>query len=175
MRGDDFGLRLDGVYPHRAGGGVGHSGFRRCHQAASKPQTFPKYMPQTHKVMAFRDMTNWCIENPGKVAIYDRKQARQTDDVGVMVRGFLRTLGSNRIHDLLDPFWQNTRERVANEVCRDRKDLRRKRSRVPPQPVDHVTSSRQQATQRDPNVPTPSDQSSCHRSLLGNDGTLQRG
>lgn len=37
-----------------------------CHPdgAATNPQTFPKYMPQTDKVMAFRDMTNWCIENP---------------------------------------------------------------------------------------------------------------
>ncbi len=37
-----------------------------CHPdgAATNPQTFPKYMPQTDKVMAFRDMVNWCIENP---------------------------------------------------------------------------------------------------------------
>jgi len=37
-----------------------------CHPdgAATNPQTFPKYMPQTDKVMAFRDMINWCIQNP---------------------------------------------------------------------------------------------------------------
>jgi thiosulfate dehydrogenase len=37
-----------------------------CHPdgAATNPQTFPKYMPQTDKVMALRDMINWCIENP---------------------------------------------------------------------------------------------------------------
>jgi thiosulfate dehydrogenase len=37
-----------------------------CHPdaAATNPQTFPKYMPQVDKVMAFRDMVNWCIENP---------------------------------------------------------------------------------------------------------------
>jgi thiosulfate dehydrogenase len=37
-----------------------------CHPdgAATNPQTFPKYMPQTDRVMAFRDMVNWCIENP---------------------------------------------------------------------------------------------------------------
>lgn len=37
-----------------------------CHPdgAATNPQTFPKFMPQTEKVMAYRDMVNWCIENP---------------------------------------------------------------------------------------------------------------
>jgi thiosulfate dehydrogenase len=37
-----------------------------CHPdtAATNPHTFPKYMPQTDKVMAYRDMVNWCIENP---------------------------------------------------------------------------------------------------------------
>src|SRR5262245_26934439 len=37
-----------------------------CHPdtAATNPQTFPKFMPQTEKVMAYRDMINWCIENP---------------------------------------------------------------------------------------------------------------
>ena len=37
-----------------------------CHPdtAATSPHTFPKYMPQVDKVMAFRDMINWCIENP---------------------------------------------------------------------------------------------------------------
>jgi thiosulfate dehydrogenase len=37
-----------------------------CHPdaAATNPHTFPKFMPQTDKVMAYRDMVNWCIENP---------------------------------------------------------------------------------------------------------------
>jgi thiosulfate dehydrogenase len=42
-----------------------------CHPdaAATNPHTFPKFMPQTDRVMAYRDMVNWCIENPqgGKV------------------------------------------------------------------------------------------------------------
>ena len=37
-----------------------------CHPdaAATNPHTFPKFMPQVDKVMAYRDMVNWCIENP---------------------------------------------------------------------------------------------------------------
>ena len=37
-----------------------------CHPdaAATNPHTFPKFMPQTDRVMAYRDMVNWCIENP---------------------------------------------------------------------------------------------------------------
>ena len=37
-----------------------------CHpdSAATNPHTFPKFMPQVDKVMAYRDMVNWCIENP---------------------------------------------------------------------------------------------------------------
>jgi thiosulfate dehydrogenase len=37
-----------------------------CHPdaAATNPQTFPKYMPQADRVMAYREMVNWCIENP---------------------------------------------------------------------------------------------------------------
>ncbi len=37
-----------------------------CHPdgAATNPQTFPKYMPQEDKIMAYRDMVNWCIEQP---------------------------------------------------------------------------------------------------------------
>ncbi len=37
-----------------------------CHPdaAATNPQTFPKYMPQTDRVMAYREMVNWCIQNP---------------------------------------------------------------------------------------------------------------
>ena len=37
-----------------------------CHPdaAASNPQTFPKYISAFNKVVPFRDMVNWCIENP---------------------------------------------------------------------------------------------------------------
>lgn len=37
-----------------------------CHPdtAATNPHTFPKFMPQMNKVVAYRDMVNWCIENP---------------------------------------------------------------------------------------------------------------
>lgn len=37
-----------------------------CHPdaAASNPATFPKYMPMFGKVTTFREMINWCIENP---------------------------------------------------------------------------------------------------------------
>lgn len=37
-----------------------------CHPdaAATNPHTFPKYMPQFNKVVPFREMVNWCIENP---------------------------------------------------------------------------------------------------------------
>lgn len=37
-----------------------------CHPdaAASNPQTFPKYMEMFNKVVSFREMVNWCIENP---------------------------------------------------------------------------------------------------------------
>ncbi len=37
-----------------------------CHPdaAAANPQTFPKYIPAFSKVVPFRDMVNWCIENP---------------------------------------------------------------------------------------------------------------
>jgi len=37
-----------------------------CHPdtAASNPQTFPKYMTMYGKVVPFREMVNWCIENP---------------------------------------------------------------------------------------------------------------
>jgi thiosulfate dehydrogenase len=37
-----------------------------CHPdaAATNPQTFPKYMPMFGKVVPYRDMVNWCIENP---------------------------------------------------------------------------------------------------------------
>jgi thiosulfate dehydrogenase len=37
-----------------------------CHPdaAATNPQTFPKFMPIEDRVMAYRDMINWCIENP---------------------------------------------------------------------------------------------------------------
>ena len=37
-----------------------------CHpdSAATNPHTFPKFMPQVDRVIAFREMVNWCIENP---------------------------------------------------------------------------------------------------------------
>jgi thiosulfate dehydrogenase len=37
-----------------------------CHPdaAAANPQTFPKYVPMFGKVVPFRTMVNWCIENP---------------------------------------------------------------------------------------------------------------
>ena len=37
-----------------------------CHPdaAASNPQTFPKFMPQFSRVVSYREMVNWCIENP---------------------------------------------------------------------------------------------------------------
>lgn len=37
-----------------------------CHPdaAASNPQTFPKFIPSFNRVVTFREMINWCIENP---------------------------------------------------------------------------------------------------------------
>ena len=37
-----------------------------CHPdaAATNPQTFPKFMPMFNKVVPYRAMVNWCIENP---------------------------------------------------------------------------------------------------------------
>jgi thiosulfate dehydrogenase len=37
-----------------------------CHPdaAAANPQTFPKFIPAFSKVVPFREMVNWCIENP---------------------------------------------------------------------------------------------------------------
>jgi thiosulfate dehydrogenase len=37
-----------------------------CHPdtAATNPQTFPKFLPQFDRVVAYREMVNWCIENP---------------------------------------------------------------------------------------------------------------
>lgn len=37
-----------------------------CHPdgAAANPQTFPKFIPAFDKVVPFRAMVNWCIENP---------------------------------------------------------------------------------------------------------------
>jgi thiosulfate dehydrogenase len=37
-----------------------------CHPdaAAANPQTFPKYIPAFNKVVPFREMVNWCIQNP---------------------------------------------------------------------------------------------------------------
>jgi thiosulfate dehydrogenase len=37
-----------------------------CHPdaAAANPQTFPKFVPAFNRVVPFREMVNWCIENP---------------------------------------------------------------------------------------------------------------
>ena len=37
-----------------------------CHPdaAASNPQTFPKFITPFNKVVPFREMVNWCIQNP---------------------------------------------------------------------------------------------------------------
>jgi thiosulfate dehydrogenase len=37
-----------------------------CHPdgAAANPQTFPKFIPAFNKVVPFREMVNWCIQNP---------------------------------------------------------------------------------------------------------------
>jgi thiosulfate dehydrogenase len=37
-----------------------------CHPdaAATNPQTFPKYLPMFDRVVPYREMVNWCIENP---------------------------------------------------------------------------------------------------------------
>lgn len=37
-----------------------------CHPdaAAANPQTFPKFLPVFNRVVTFREMINWCIQNP---------------------------------------------------------------------------------------------------------------
>ena len=37
-----------------------------CHPdaAATNPQTFPKFQPMFNKVVTYRTMVNWCIQNP---------------------------------------------------------------------------------------------------------------
>ncbi|MEY2777887.1 MAG: hypothetical protein RLY30_1985 [Pseudomonadota bacterium] len=37
-----------------------------CHPdgAAANPQTFPKFIPAFNRVATFREMINWCIQNP---------------------------------------------------------------------------------------------------------------
>ena len=42
-------------------------GCGNCHPdgaAAANPQTFPKFIPAFNRVATFREMINWCIENP---------------------------------------------------------------------------------------------------------------
>ena len=41
-------------------------GCGNCHPdaAAANPQTFPKFIPSFNRVVTFREMINWCIENP---------------------------------------------------------------------------------------------------------------
>jgi thiosulfate dehydrogenase len=52
-----------GSKPDMANNGLGCG---NCHPdaAAANPQTFPKYIPAFNKVVPFRTMVNWCIENP---------------------------------------------------------------------------------------------------------------
>lgn len=52
-----------GSRPDMANNGLGCG---NCHPdaAAANPQTFPKYMPMFNKVVPFREMVNWCIQNP---------------------------------------------------------------------------------------------------------------
>jgi thiosulfate dehydrogenase len=49
------------------GGTIGIS-CDMCHPNASNthPETYPKFQTQIKKVVALRDMINWCIENPMK-------------------------------------------------------------------------------------------------------------
>lgn len=37
-----------------------------CHPdaAATNPQTFPKFLPVFNRVVTYREMVNWCIQNP---------------------------------------------------------------------------------------------------------------
>jgi thiosulfate dehydrogenase len=41
-------------------------GCGNCHPdaAAANPQTFPKFISSFNKVVPFREMVNWCIQNP---------------------------------------------------------------------------------------------------------------
>ncbi len=52
-----------GSKPEMSNNGLGCG---NCHPdaAASNPQTFPKYIPAFDKVVPFREMVNWCIQNP---------------------------------------------------------------------------------------------------------------
>ncbi len=52
-----------GTKPEMANNGLACG---NCHPdaAAANPQTFPKYIPSFNKVVPFREMVNWCIENP---------------------------------------------------------------------------------------------------------------
>ena len=51
-----------------------------CHPdaAASNPQTFPKYMSMFGDVTTFREMINWCIENPQAGQAIDVNSADMT-------------------------------------------------------------------------------------------------
>jgi thiosulfate dehydrogenase len=52
-----------GSKPEMSGNGLACG---NCHPdaAAANPQTFPKYIPAFNKVVPFREMVNWCIQNP---------------------------------------------------------------------------------------------------------------
>ena len=51
-----------------------------CHPdaAATNPHTFPKFMPQFDKVVPYREMVNWCIENPQGGKAMDTASADMT-------------------------------------------------------------------------------------------------
>ncbi len=51
-----------------------------CHPdaAATNPQTFPKYLPMFDKVVPYREMVNWCIENPQAGKAMDVNDADMT-------------------------------------------------------------------------------------------------
>jgi cytochrome c len=48
--------------------GSNHVSCDMCHPngANTHPETYPKFQKQIGKVVALRDMINWCIENPAE-------------------------------------------------------------------------------------------------------------
>ena len=53
-------------YGARADMAVNGLACANCHPdaAATNPQTFPKFQPMFNKVVSYRTMVNWCIQNP---------------------------------------------------------------------------------------------------------------
>ena len=51
-----------------------------CHPdaAAANPQTFPKFLPVFNRVVTFREMINWCIQNPQAGKALDVSGANMT-------------------------------------------------------------------------------------------------